>query len=259
MNRFYRNTIIAVFSISLSMPMAIQAKSSEALAISTFARGEAWYVRNGKKKKVGINTFFYQDDKLVTGDNGKLNVQIGANSVIRLDENTILEMKKLQELKKQQDVLLSLSQGQLYIKLTKKLPPGSKYRISTPTTTAAVRGTEFLVAEENEESEAESEEENIESGVYVKEGTVSVTDHKSGYEIAVEAGNQILTKTKEKQQQILDEYVAKKMQILEKMKTIKESTYQKLKDQKDRNLKALEKIRQQQKELHEKMKQFKND
>jgi len=75
-------------------------------------------------------------------------------NVIALTENSILTIEKLNSnaMARTEQAEFNLTNGEIFCKIGKKSTKGDSYKIKTPTTVAAVRGTEFGVFEKNGES-----------------------------------------------------------------------------------------------------------
>ena len=252
--KFLRNTVLLSFFLSLiSIPVYAKDKAGTTLAVAKFVRGKVYYVRNGKKKRVRVRTIFNKDDKLFT-QKGKVDIQIGRRAVLRVSNYTVLYFRNLYEMGDVEQVLVELGQGRVYSKIAKKYSKGGGFKVKTPTAVAGVRGTEFVVSENSGDAadDKKTDEAKIESGVYVNDGSVSVSSTTREEEVAVEGGNQVVTTGSELKQQILDSFVKRKMQIFKKLKLLKEKNYKMLKKQQERNQAALERIRKQQEKMREK-------
>jgi hypothetical protein len=85
---------------------------------------------------------------------------------------------------------LYVNKGKMFSQVTRKLTENEKFRVSTPTSVASVRGTEFIVDEENGRSKISC----IEGKVIVKEATEdesSSVDVDDGKTAIVEPGKPI--------------------------------------------------------------------
>lgn len=135
------------------------------VAVVTFVEGEV--------KKAGVLGFvggsalskgdvLEEGDTVVTG-NGKADIQIGSGSVVRVNENSKLKIKGMQESGKTSLFDLILSKGKIHSKVGSS--KDRNYSIKTPTATVGVRGTEFIVSEDGFD---------LDNGVYMKEGEAEV-------------------------------------------------------------------------------------
>ncbi len=116
----------------------------------TFVIGNAWYRKSASDKwEVAIvgQTLNYGYE-IKTGDNTQMDVRFHNSMAVRLSENSILRLDDISVRKTH----LQLNKGSLYGKF-EKLFKEYDISIKTPTTIAAVRGTDlgFVITEENEE------------------------------------------------------------------------------------------------------------
>ncbi len=248
-----KKTVI-IIALALLLP-AIHAEQKqtkqETLAVATFVVGEVFYERAGSEKRVFTKTIFYEGDRVFT-KKGKIDMQVGPHAVVHLSEYSAIEMDSLAEMGDSRQIALKLSKGAAYSKIVKKLDKDSSFRINSPTLAAGVRGTEFVVSEQTEQGE----DQDVESGVYVNEGEVAVTDSSTGEEAALIGQEQVVKKGEELKKGILDAYMKRKMEIFAGLDVMKEKNYNLLKNQKDRNQAAIDRIRQKHEELKQKMGEY---
>jgi FecR protein len=214
---------IALFTTSLF--------SADMLVVASFKNGDVFYKRGEKELAVTKGQIFEKKDKIIT-KNGIVDLQVGVNSIIRVGKNSSLSLIELFEDKGKLKVEMNLDSGSLLSKVTKKLDKNSDYKITTPTKTAGVRGTQFLI---QEGEDTEKQKEIIEDGIYVSEGTVEVKADNSDKPIAVNAGQELLTSQKELKIQILDSFAKEKMKILDTLNVMNETNYKNLQEQYQKN------------------------
>lgn len=220
---------LCFFTISLS--------SADMIVVAAFKSGEVLYQRGEKELAVTKGQIFEKKDKIVT-KNGIVDLQVGVNSIIRVGKNTTLSLTELLEEKGKLKVEMNLNSGSLLTKVTKKLDKNSEYKITTPTKTAGVRGTQFLI-QEGEDSE--DQKQKIEDGVYVSEGNVEVKADNSDKPIAVNAGQELITKQSELKLQILNSFARERMKILETLNVMNETNYKNLQEQYQKNKELIKK------------------
>lgn len=250
--------IITLFSLLgilfLGNLPAKEKESGETLAVATFTVGEVTYLRGGVEKKVTPRTIFYEKDVIVTKD-GKVNIQVGPTAIVRLSPYSSLEMSKLYEIGDSREIALQLNNGRAYSKIVKKLDKDSSYRIYSPTLAAGVRGTEFVISEKSED-EPENEDSDVETGVYVNEGEVAVSEPGGDNVATLSPEEQVVKTGNDLKQGILDNYMKKKMEIFENLDVMKKRNYELLKKQKDRNKESIDRIREQNEKLKNKISDF---
>ncbi|MCL1910659.1 MAG: FecR family protein [Leptospirales bacterium] len=113
-------------------------KNSSETPVVRFVLGEAFLLKGDSKTplKVGdsVNAV-----KLETGANSLIDIAFGTN-ILRVLEKSVVDIKEFSE---KTDIFLS--KGGVFSNVGKKLAKDDSYVVATPTTTAAVRGTDFLV------------------------------------------------------------------------------------------------------------------
>jgi len=125
--------------------------------------GTAVIQRENKSQNVFIGDLVFKNDIIHTKDNSFCNIQFGDN-VVRLKENSILEINDVlfDKMKSKEISKFKLTLGKIFVN-AKKTSADYQFQINTPTTVVGVRGTEFLVENNNDKTR-----------VYTKSGTVSV-------------------------------------------------------------------------------------
>jgi hypothetical protein len=230
--------IIPMMSFFLMGLFPVQANSKKPLgAIVTFVQGEAFLLRKGKLQNLKNKVVLGQKDEVRTRS-GIVDIQVGPNSVVRVNKHSSLSFEELSLYKEQQNVSLIVKAGQVFGK-AKNLPKGSKYQVQSKGLFAGIRGTEFLVSTEN--SEELPPEEKVEEGVYVTEGEVEVKFQNIKETFTVGEGKQLLVNSKNKKVEILNQFLEEKMRILKTLEIMKEQNYNLLMEQKEKNTKLLNK------------------
>lgn len=140
----------------------ISLEAGNTVAVVTFVEGEVCKGGCFFGSKVSKGDVFQEGDTITTKD-GKADIQIGSGSVVRLNENSELKIKGMNESGKTSLFDLFLSKGQLHSKVGSSKAPN--YKIQTNTTTVGVRGTEFVVSESGA---------LLDTGVYMKEGEAEI-------------------------------------------------------------------------------------
>lgn len=121
------------------------------------------------------------DDSLAVGDiiktnsNGRVVLKLSDNSQAIISEKTTVEIKDTSSSPR---TIFNVLRGKTRIKIEKLGGKPNPYRVTTPTTVIAVRGTEFDILVKDDETK-----------VYVNEGEVSVTSLKLSQEVILTPGN----------------------------------------------------------------------
>lgn len=131
----------------------------------TFFAGRVEITDNrNKTKKAAIKSVLRKGYKIKTYDNSMVHVQIGSYIVLKILSDTELAIDTMIQNYKTN---LKLDKGSVYTKVTKKLEKSESLVLETPTSTAAIRGTEFLTEYKEEKS-----------SFFVKEGEVALYKSK---------------------------------------------------------------------------------
>ena len=109
---------------------------------------------DGNSRKATVGDEISQGMKIETkGKNSFTDIYIG-NYVIKVLGNTVLDVENLFESIKtgNKEVKFNVEKGSLFSRINTKLVKGESYEVKTLTATAAVRGTEFLVSQDDGKS-----------------------------------------------------------------------------------------------------------
>ena len=112
-------------------------------------KGEVYV--NGEK--VGESRILEVWDKIETGSGSRALINFFDNSVTRLRDNTVLEISELDvnpDNRMETNILLKLDAGEVWSKVTKIVTQNSSFEVETYNTIAAVRGSAFDIAVNNE-------------------------------------------------------------------------------------------------------------
>ncbi|MEN9308279.1 MAG: hypothetical protein RL173_2211 [Fibrobacterota bacterium] len=114
-------------------------------AVVTYVRGSARIVRQGNAEAVGLNDYLVPGDKIITDANSSLELIIDNQSVMRLRENTTLQLVSIQDSTASQKVgtSVSLEYGRLWSKVRKWAGPLVGFSVRMPNAIAGVHGTTF--------------------------------------------------------------------------------------------------------------------
>jgi hypothetical protein len=169
------------------------------------------FTAKGEVKAVK-GAILHETDKVQTGKKSQVDVLLPNNILIRIDQNTTVEMKEfgLGEGGIQSDRLM-LQKGTVFAKVA-KLDKKSAFAIQTPTIVAGVRGTQFM-------TEADD---NGQGKVAVIEGKVAVESAKTGKTEEVAQGEQVqVNETGSLVESKIDEATAAKTNALSLVSNIK--------------------------------------
>lgn len=164
--------IIPLFILAGALTACKETKQDLQGAALTALRGEVRITNKSGTKPVTSAALYTRDailfpgDIITTGKDGQADLQfsktvkmrVGPNSSLRIETARVMAEKNFQQIQ------VRLDGGRVYSKLD-KLDAGSRLTVVTPTSVAAVRGTEFLTREENGKSQT-----------LVSNGSVEVAD-----------------------------------------------------------------------------------
>ncbi|PKA04120.1 FecR family protein [Leptospira ellisii] len=211
--------------------------AGEEVAVALFVTGKVHFTQGAKTEALKKNTVLTKSAKVETAD-GKADLQLGANAVIRLAPYTKIEIAELFSDGSKNTTKVKLVSGKLFANVQKSTQK-EDLQISSASYTAGVRGTQFVIGEEKSGS-PKNEDSDIPDGVFVNEGQVAVDSSSGGGNINLNAGEQASWNGKELLLEPLKEFMKEKMKIIQTFKTIKAENYRLLKDQKLKNKELLE-------------------
>lgn len=119
-----------------------EASVKEVKGIIVFLSGDVHLFRKGNALPVTLGLAIDAGDRIETGAGSLAVVQITDKNIVRVAEKTVLEMSTIEQ---NSQVSLFLQKGEIASKIT-RLEKNGAFTVKTPTTVAAVRGTEFSVA-----------------------------------------------------------------------------------------------------------------
>ncbi|WP_312150244.1 FecR family protein [Paenibacillus odorifer] len=144
-------TLAFILLFSILWPAVVtEAKDSVKVGKITAVSGKSEVKKSGGTKK--FNAFkgmaITQGDTIITGSDGQISLDLDANKEVTIGANTTLTISQLVESAKALGgkTSLKLQNGQVLIKVKKKLEGDSRFEIETPTAIMGVMGTEFFVS-----------------------------------------------------------------------------------------------------------------
>jgi hypothetical protein len=208
--------------------------------VVNFITGDVKVVADGQTVALNAGDKVTQGMTVKTGVKSIVDIYF-QGSVIRILEKSSVVMTELAKNIAENKELteLYIENGKVFSKVTKKLTDGDKFRVNTPTAVAGVRGTEFLVSEENGKSTISC----IEGKVVVRDSGADDTafvEVEAGKEANVEQGKPVtVAELKQKNlddiRRIKDEIKELREDIRRKFEEQRDEIKQKVADQKDAN------------------------
>ncbi len=210
-----------------------------------FMAGDVKILTGGQAVAAKIGDAVKQGMTVKTGPKAVVDIYFG-NNVVRILENSSVVMTELARnvADNKENSEFYVENGKMFSKVTRKLVDGEKFRVTTPTSVAGVRGTEFLVSED----EGKSNIACIDGVVAVKEQGSDDSTYKeveAGKEAEVEKGKPISVADLKEQnraniQKIKDDIKVIREDIRRKFEEQREEIRQAVVDEKAKNKQAVE-------------------
>jgi predicted DNA-binding protein len=147
-----KKIILILFTLLIfQYPSFSEKNQNEVLknGIVNFYSGQVSIVRNGKASAPKIGATVSQGMKIETGVNSFIEICFGNNIVKVMEKTSVTITKLMYDIKKSGHATeFYIARGRVFSHVAEKLSKNDRYIVKTVTTTAAVRGTEFLVSED---------------------------------------------------------------------------------------------------------------
>ncbi len=137
-------------------------------------------------QKASLNDRVYEGDRIKTALNSRVELEMPDESIIRVDQNSIFDVKdiKTEEESGEDNFSFSLWAGNIWAKFTKAVSGRKSRSIESPSAVVAVRGTTFEVNVDQE----------LTTRVAVEEGEVLVTSKDTQGEVIVRSNQQTIVR-----------------------------------------------------------------
>jgi hypothetical protein len=221
-------------------------KKIEREGIINFLAGTVTIIDKDKKVPAQVGDIVRQGMKIETGDKSFVDIYFDDNAV-KILENSIVEISEL-EINMKEDsekTRFHIKKGKIFAKVAKKLAKNDQFLISSPTATAGVRGTEFLVAEADGKGVVACLKGKVEvtNEASPDKGSVMVPDNK---EVVVEKDKDMTVRNLSAENRKLMENIMKNFQdmkneIRERFEKKREEIRKAVEDQRQKNLESVEK------------------
>ncbi|EMY71915.1 sigma factor regulatory protein, FecR/PupR family [Leptospira vanthielii serovar Holland str. Waz Holland = ATCC 700522] len=121
-------------------------KAADLSAVVVFAVGDSKIQHADQtEEKAQLGALLKSGDNVVTGDNGKVDIQFADGSSIRISPKSAIDFAKLsQDNSGTTDTQIALVSGKVFAKVN-KAKKEDNFTVVTPTAIAGVRGTSFIV------------------------------------------------------------------------------------------------------------------
>jgi hypothetical protein len=205
-----------------------------------FTTGDVKIINNGQAVTANTGDTITQGMTVKTGAKSIVDIYFQGSVIRILEKSSVVMTELVRNLSDNKELTeLYVENGKVFSKVTRKLTEGEKFRVSTPTAVAGVRGTEFLVSEENGKSNIAC----IEGKVAVKEfgsEDSAFVDIEAGKEADIEKGkpiavNELKQQNLENIRRIKDEIKELREDIRRKFEEQREEIRNKVIEQKEQN------------------------
>lgn len=223
------NKVLVLFIIAISILSGSSCKDKSKVAIAyagyiNFINGEVNLYTADKKKVIAkVGDAVTEGMRIETkGKKSFVDIYFGERAVKVFGDAAVV-VNKLSSLKQAGETEFFVEDGQFFSKIARKLKKGESYNVKTKTTTAGIRGTDFLFSNENGKS-----------SVVCLEGKVLVRDARTEKSLIIsdEEGVTVVPGEDLVKQQIKKDKLAK-LKIITDISEAKEEILQKFEDQRD--------------------------
>ncbi len=226
--------------------------------VVSFTVGSVKITSNGKTVDAMNGDRIVQGMKLQTGENSNIEIDFDENSINIIANSTVEITKLLKGINGNENSEFFISNGKILSNVRKKLAKGETFTVNTPTIIAGVRGTEFIISENNGKST-----------VACTEGKVAVrkVDAPESEAVEVSAGQEVnsnngkiatvqsITKlNKENIKNIKKMYLDQKKAIRQKFEKDREKIRKAVVDQKVKDKKMVKDLKEKNKDMIDKIK-----
>ncbi|MDH4198799.1 MAG: FecR family protein [Spirochaetia bacterium] len=237
MKKYFTALCVFIFTTSFN---PVFAGGAGVYGIISFVSGDVTITSGQKSFPAKIGAKIQVADSIVTG-NGIARIQIAGTYICHIEKNTKITFQEILETNEKDSYNINLSTGQILSRLIREKNKKANLTIITPTITAAVRGTDFMVSETEKSAPAEGEK-SITTGVYVSQGIVEV-ESPGREKVNVNAGEEVKVLPGELRKSMMEDFISAKMKILDELKIMKEFNCKLIEEQKEKNRKLLEEMK----------------
>lgn len=235
-----RAMLLALFLLPASV------LAEKALAVVMYASGDRAHIQAGQTVDLEPQDLIRPGDEIETGQDGKVSLQCSTGVIFQIGPDSRIKVTDLVAGASADNIFIRMEKGSLSSIVSRDNGP-QNVEIRTPTAVANVRGTEFIVEAEEEQT-----------SVLVQEGEVDVED-SAGNKARARAGRFVRAHRREKlRDEILDEARRQKLTVLAEVRARRDRKF-KERLERLRNVKERVKIRRERiKDLRERVKDGKD-
>jgi hypothetical protein len=134
---------------SSEQPRATETQVRANKGVITYLEGPVRVKRSGEAQwsSARPNLILLENDQIEVPGQSRAELILDNQSVMRLSENTLLTIHKLEEEKatQKETARMDISAGKLWVRMAKLFNPASRYDVKTPTVIAGVQGTVYQI------------------------------------------------------------------------------------------------------------------
>mgnify|MGYP001210572820 CR=1 FL=1 len=230
MNRYFK--ILSFMAALFWVAAPLRADDPAKLALVVFKQGDASIVRGGKTIPAKVKDLIYEKDEIITGASGELSIQLSSGVLVKISSGSKLVIDGIARSNQNTDLAIRLENGTILGQASKD---GKKLdmKIQSPTAIAGVRGTEFIIDANQEQT-----------SVLVNEGVVNVSNSAGEVNVDVEPGNKVVSDGKELISSVLEAFEKQRFEIFERFNKEKQKSFDVVVDQVRRNKELMEQQKQ---------------
>ncbi len=241
---------VIIFSLAFLMLVSGCKKADESKnivnnGIINFMTGDVTITTDGNTAKANVGDSITQGMVVKTGVKAVVDIYFSGSVIRILEKSTVVMKELLKDLKTNKEISeFYVENGKIFSKVSRKLVEGEKFMVTTPTSVAGVRGTEFLVEEESGKSKISC----VEGTVAVKEAEKDDAEYvlvEAGKEAELEKGkpisvNDLKQQNLENIRRIKEEIKELQKDIRKKFEEQREEIRKAVVEQKEANKKMVE-------------------
>jgi phage tail protein X len=132
---------------ALPPPQVSETQVRAQKGVITFLEGQVEVKKSGEGQwsPARANMILTENDLIRVRSQSRAELILDNQSVLRLSENTMLTLQKMEEEKaaKKENTRMEMSMGRLWVRVSKLFNPASRHDVKTPTAIAGVQGTTY--------------------------------------------------------------------------------------------------------------------
>ena len=132
---------------TLSLPKVSETQVRAQKGVITFLEGQVEVKKAGEGQwgPARANMILTENDLIRVLSQSRAELILDNQSVLRLSENTVLTLQKMEEEKaaQKENTRMEMSMGRLWVRVSKLFNPSSRHDVKTPTAIAGVQGTTY--------------------------------------------------------------------------------------------------------------------